>query len=127
DLIVYRRDPTGVITELDAPSAFPAISRIGFPASAGNVGGVFYIASWFNNQVALFKHDPASTSPIRGLTLVKYLAQSTNFPFNAGPILDVNGKALLLAPGATGDKTIHLWRSDGTTAGTVDLATFQDQ
>jgi ELWxxDGT repeat protein len=125
DSMVYRRDPTGGISEVPPPTAFPPTGTIMSPGSAGNVGGVFYVAAWYSNQATLFKHDPASN--IRGLTVVKSLASNTSFPLNAGPILDVGGKALLLAPGATGDKTIHLWRSDGTAAGTVDLATFQDQ
>jgi ELWxxDGT repeat protein len=126
DTAVYRRDPTGVISEIPAPGAFPQISHITSPASAGNVGGVFYVAGGLNNEVALFKHDPASNSPIRGLTFVKGLSSNTAFNPNAGPILDFNGKALLLVPGPSGSKTIHLWQSDGTTAGTVDLATFLD-
>ena len=46
-------------------------------------------------------------------------------PFSVGPILDLNGKAVLLAPGPNGDKTIHLWRSDGTAQGTEDVETFR--
>jgi ELWxxDGT repeat protein len=121
---VYWKDPTGAISEISPQTQFG--SGVGFPGSAGNVGGVFYLGAWFNNSAVLFKHDPATATPATNLTLVKGLAQATNWHFSAGPILDVGGKALLLAQGPTGSNTIHLWRSDGTPQGTEELATFPD-
>jgi ELWxxDGT repeat protein len=123
--VVWRRDPvSGTIAQI-GPVYLPSFGNAAHVASVGNVGGVFYLSAWWQDYAALFKHDPAS--PASPLTVVKQLTANHYYdPMSLGPIVDMNGAAVFLQEGPYADKSIQLWRSDGTAAGTVPLATFQD-
>jgi ELWxxDGT repeat protein len=132
-------DVNGTLYFLAGPAVYRvekangAVNRIGTlgstAASTGGAGGVFYVAGGWADGTALLKNDPASPPIDSGLTVVKQFAPGSAWPtdlYYAYPIVDAGGKALFMGPG-TGDTNVHLWRSDGTPQGTVDLAGFPGQ
>jgi ELWxxDGT repeat protein len=87
--------------------------------TTGSVGGAFYILTQPPSGAAgLYRHNPASPAGTP-MTLVRPMAVS----FADGEIQDANSVALFIAPGTAAD-TASVWRSDGTAAGTVQVATY---
>ena len=87
--------------------------------SLTNVNGtLFFVASNFASNYELWKSDGTST----GTTVVKEIVPGTGSPFRFGlgsinpRLTNVNGLLLFAANGGSG---VELWRSDGTSTGTV--------
>jgi ELWxxDGT repeat protein len=119
DRTVFRTDPASGAVPIQKMFLLST-------ASTGSIGGKFYMVGLANNATALFTHDPASPAGT-GLTLVKQFGPATTLENDVGPIVRSGGTGLFLMQGAAGQNTIHLWRTNGTAAGTVELASFQDQ
>jgi ELWxxDGT repeat protein len=108
------------LTNLYGSPAFAFSSQ-----SWGAAGGQFFFSVIENGKLTLWKSDgtgPGTLQVPMTDPAASSIAPNLNFLFGEGTFASQGG-ALLFAADSEGTFTHRLWRSDGTSAGTLELAT----